>query len=198
MRCVAKTGLEDIQTAVKVADPKLVTAINSQRRDVAIGQHGIGRREHAPPSSALTFFLIERIPRDHIERATLSKNLLHVRHGARGRMQNSAHTFWLRIDLKNAVAISARQQRCAVYIHSSGEGTRGQNAKESSTLKFRNANRRADISFVTGQSDRKDLSVRQALCFSESFGTSSLPVHNSLILRSDPQIRFAAGQFRYM
>ena len=90
------------------------------------------------------------------------------------------------------------KQRCAVYIHSSGEGTRGQNAKESSALKFRDANRRADVSFVVGQSDRKDLSIRHALCFGESFRASSLPVHNSLILRSDPQIRFAAGEFRYM
>src|SRR5689334_6535542 len=101
---VTEAGFKEIKATVKISNPKLVCAVKGKRRNVTVRQCPVHRGKNAPPAATLAFFLVERAPRDHVKRAPIGKNLLHIRHGTRGRMQKALHALRRGIDLQDAVS----------------------------------------------------------------------------------------------
>ncbi len=69
-----------------------------------------------------------------------------------------------------------------------------QHAREAAAVKFRDPDRRAHVGLVAVQGKRLHLAIRQPLLFRERFRRARVPMLDSLIKRSHPQVHLGSGE----
>ncbi len=87
---------------------------------------------------------------------------------------------------QNALVFGANPQFIAPDAQRRNKRAFGENARQSATIKFRNANWRSNVGLFARKSDCLNLAVRQALFFAKRFRGAGMPMLDALVQCSHP------------
>src|SRR5262249_3164811 len=150
----SRSGWQDVQAAIEVADPEAALAVDGERGNIAIRDGRLAGHEHLLPAPTVGFLLGNRGPRENPGPGFAGDDLLHcVQLPTSETVVCGKAVAGGQRQVQYALVLGANQELFLVVVQRGNQRALGKDAGEPAAVKLRNAHGSSDIGFVACEGD---------------------------------------------